>query len=184
MKRLGIVVVGLSVASGGSLLTLGRQAPAQQRRPNAAPPLLDVVQGLYINQLQQFLELTDEQYLKIATLLKDYVRDRYQLDALTRTRTLNQLRQAVKDGAPDDRLVSLTQEFDRVETDLGSVRQKFFAGVDPLLQVRQRAQLRIYIVQKDNQILNLMKAAQNPGGVPKPPQNPPAPPAASKSPHR
>lgn len=167
MKRVAISVVLTSLIAGGTALSFGGQAAGQRKAP-PPPPYFEVIQGLYINQLQQFIELTDDQYLKIAALLKDYLRSQYELQVPCRNRALNQLRQAVNRGAADEELIPLTQEFDRIEGELSAVRQNFLTKVDPMLQVRQRARLRLYMVNKDNQILKLIQASQNPAAVPKP----------------
>jgi hypothetical protein len=163
-----------SVICSGTVVSFGSQA-GQRRGIPQPPPYFEAILGLYINQLQQFMELTDDQYLKLAALLKDYLRARYELDGPSRNRAISQLKQAVNRGATDDELTAAMQEFDRIDGDLVTTRQTFLAKADPMLQLRQRAKLRVYIVNKDNQVHNLIQASQNPGAVPKPAApNPPA----------
>jgi hypothetical protein len=172
VKRLANIVLPVSIAITGTILSFGGQA-AQEKKLPPPPPYFEVVQGLYINQLQQFMELTDDQYLKVATLMKDFLRRRYEIEGPGRTRALNQLRQGVNRGASDEQLVLLTQEFDRIEGDVSVARQEFLTKADPLLQIRQRAKLRLYMVNKDTQLLRLIQAAQNPATIQKPEPNPP-----------
>ena len=174
MKRFAIVLTLGFVLATGTTASFGRQGGRQQR-PLNAPALLEVVLGLYINDLQQRVELTDDQFLKIASFLKEFVRESYDIVGPRKNRALAQLRQALMRGASEDELARLTKEYDQIDTDDHAARQKFFANVDPLLQVSQRARLRLHIYQKEQQLSRLMQISQNPALAPKPvppPQKP------------
>src|SRR5437870_1849345 len=146
----------------GTTASFARQGGRQQR-PLNAPALLEVVLGLYINDLQQRVELTDDQFLKIASFLKEFVRESYDIVGPRKNRALAQLRRALMTPrASDDELARLTKEYDQIDTDDHAARQKFFANVDPLLQVSQRARLRLHIYQKEQQLSRLMQISQNP----------------------
>jgi Spy/CpxP family protein refolding chaperone len=182
VKRLGAFLLLTAVVVGWSVFSFGGQAG--QKKVPPPPPYFEVIQGLYINQLQQFLELTDDQYLKIAELLKEYLRSQYELQVPSRNRARNQLAQAVNHGASDEELTALTQEFDRVEGELSAARQSFLSKADPILQVRQRARLRLYMVNKENQIQNLIRASQNPATVTRPQSPPPSQPPQKPLPNQ
>jgi hypothetical protein len=116
----------------------------------------------------------------VSALLKEFVRDSYDIEGPSRNRALNQLNQAVKRGASDEDLARLTKEYDQIYVDGQAVRDKFFAGVDPILQVSQRAKLRVYIFQKEQQVARFIQLSQNQGGnaaaAPAPAPAPPAKP--------
>jgi len=166
VKGLSATFLAVFLALGGTLLSSGSQTPAPKRPP--APPLLDVVQGLYINQLQQQVELNDDQFVKVAALLKEYLREQNEIGGQRRARARNQLVQAINRNAPDEELVPLIKDFDQIEVDRQASLERFYTSVDPLLQTRQRAKLRIYIVRKEDQIRQLIQAAQIPAPPPRP----------------
>ena len=159
MKRLAILTVSATLAISGAVSFFAAPA-AQQKKAANMPPLLNLLQGLYINNLQQNLELTDEQFPKVAAFLKDFVRDSFDIEVPRKNRAINQLRQAVLRGtvtltggvrsATEEDLSRLSKEYDQIYADDHAVREKFFANVDPILQVSQRAKLRFYIFQKEH----------------------------------
>ncbi len=163
MKRLAILTILTALAISTTFPSFGSQA-AQQKKAAGAPPLLNVLQGFYIANLQQQLELTDEQFPRVANLLKEFVRDSYDIEFPRKSRAINQLRQAVNRGGSEEDLIRLTKEYDQVYSDDHAVREKFFASVDPILQVSQRAKLRVYIFQKEQQVSRFIQLSQNPGG--------------------
>jgi len=140
------------------------------------PNLLNLLQGLYINNLQQTLELTDDQFSKLAVFLKEFVRDSYNINIPQKNQARRELNQALQRGANDEELSRLIKEYDQIFIADRAVRDKFFASADPLLQVSQRAKLRIYIFQKEQQIARLIQQSQNPTPTPgKPPATKPSP---------
>jgi hypothetical protein len=183
VKRLAILTLSTALAIVAAFPSFGSQA-GQQKKAAAVPPLLNVLQGFYIANLQQGLELTDEQFPRVSNLLREFVRDTYDIEGPRRNRALNQLRQAVNKGGSEEELSRLTKEYDQVYADGLAVRDKFFASVDPILQVSQRAKLRVYIFQKEQQVSHFIQLSQNPtGNNPAPPPSNPAPPA-KPSPHQ
>ena len=159
--------------AAGENAVAGQAEPADLRddaqRPGAqVPPMLDVIQGLYLTKLQQQTEINEEQYAKLKPLLQDYLRERTELGGPRRMRAQRQLAQGVNKGASEDELVALMREFDRIDTDVAGSKLRFLALADPSLTVRQRARLRIFLVNMENEINRLIRLSQNP--------NPPPPP--------
>src|SRR5262245_33802371 len=115
------------------LLLLGpaRSLAAQQRaveRPNAnknaqkrapaAPPMVQLIEGIYVNSLRQQakqVEITDDQIARILPFLRQYLRDRNEIGGTRRVRAQRELQQAIMRGAPDEELTRLIQQFDRIE---------------------------------------------------------------------
>lgn len=179
MKRLAIAILSGTLVLVAILPVLGSQAAgAQQKKPPSAPPLLNLLQGFYINNLQQALELTDEQYPRVANSLKEFVRETYDIEVPQKNKATNQLKQGVNRGASEDELARLIKEFDQIYADDHAARERFFVTVDPLLQISQRAKLRLYVAQKELQVQHLIQVSQGaPGNAPAP-----APPAAPTKP--
>jgi len=143
---------------------------AQAGRP--AAPMIQLIQGMYLNQLQQQTEITDDQYLKVVPFLRQYLAAQYELGGPRRNRAQTELQRAIRSGASDDELARLVQQLDEVDRQTQATQQSFFENVDPLLSVRQRARLRIFLVMMDRRIRNLIQEAQTP--TPRGNQAPPA----------
>jgi hypothetical protein len=77
-----------------------------------------------------------------------------------RTRALNQLREAIQRGGSEDDLKRLIRDFDAADADYQSNQEKFLANVDPLLDTRQQAKLRIFQVTADNRMRQILTRVQ------------------------
>jgi hypothetical protein len=134
-------------------------APPRQR-PNA--PIQDVVLGFYISQFQQVAEVNDEVFAKILPFLREFVQSRFEISA-RRTRSLNQLRQAINRGSAEEELKRLIGELDRADSDNQTNQERFLARVDPLLNTQQQAKVRIFQAMSDQRIRQMLDRIQNPG---------------------
>jgi len=171
MKTIAIVV-----ALSGSLYGL-HAAPIQQRplrqqqqqlqpapvRPNVAQrrannPLL---MGLYMQQLRRVTEGNNEVFAKISPFLEQFVEERLEISA-RRVQSLRQLRQAVNNNGSEAELNRLIREIAAADSDFQANQERFFNSVDPQLNVRQQARIRLMMEMTDNQIRQLLEAAQNP----------------------
>lgn len=172
MSKIALIVLllaGLSNAYGAPL------RPRQQRqqklqpglRPNAAPRralVEDAVLGFYVNQFQQAVqagEVTSEVFTRILPFLQQFVHDRFEISQ-RRTRALNQLRLAIERNAADDELKRLVRDLDLADAEFQLNQEKFFTNVDPLLNARQQAKIRILQNMADNRIRQILNAVQPP----------------------
>ena len=146
--------------------------PAQRRITNKETQ--DIVQGFYVTQYRRNAEISTEVFAKILPFIEQFVDDRFVI-AARRRRALNQLRQALNLSASEDQLKRLVRELDAADADYQMNQQKFFASVDPLLNVRQQAKIRIIQEMADNRIRQMLNAIQNPAGQGQRPvpENPP-----------
>ena len=137
--------------------------PDTGKQGNGIPRRLlqDAVLGFYVGQFQQQTEVSNEVFAKILPFLQQFVQDRFQISQ-RRTRALNQLRQAVQRGGSEDELKRLTREFDAADADFQSNQEKFLGNVDPLLDARQQAKLRIFQVMADNRMRQIVTSVQTP----------------------
>jgi hypothetical protein len=165
MKRIAAGVLLFAAIS----ITYG--APPQdkqqrQLRPNAAQRrslVEDAVLGFYVKQFQQSAEVAPEVFAKILPFLEQFVHDRFEISQ-RRTRALNQLRQGLNRGASEDELKRLVRELDAADGEFQMNQQKFLTNVDPLLNGRQQAQVRVLQNMADNRIRQMLNAVQNPAG--------------------
>ncbi len=135
----------------------GRQSVPPRQRPNA--PLQDVILGFYISQFQQVAEVSDEVFAKILPFLREFVQNRFEISA-RRTRSLNQLRQMTNSGGSDEVLKQLIVELDKADADNHANQDKFLANVDPLLDTRQQAKVRIFQSMSDQRIRQMLDRIQ------------------------
>ena len=154
MKKAVTVILVLTLAN---ILALSQQR--QPLRPGPAA-LEDMVEGFYISQFPQQVEVGDEQYAKILPVLRQHLRERREISA-RRTRALNQLRMLVQRGASEDELRKLIADIDKADMDAEASRERFLGNVDPLLSVQQQAKVRIFQVAIEQRIRQMLDRIQN-----------------------
>src|SRR5262249_18356861 len=120
--------------------------------------------AFYVKQFQQDAEVSPEVFTKILPFVDQFLQDRFEISQ-RRTRALNQLRQAINRGSgSDEELKRLVREFDAADGEVQANQQKFFNNVDPLLNARQQAKVRILQNMADNRIRQMLNAVQNNAG--------------------
>ena len=154
MKTLVAAFVALELAAALAF-------PQQKGQPRPARVLQDAVLGFYISQFQQQTEVSTETFAMILPFLQQFVQDRFEISQ-RRTRALNQLRRAVQGGGSEDELKRAIRDFDAADADFQSNQEKFLSNVDPLLDARQQAKLRIFQVIADNRMRQLLTNLRNP----------------------
>src|SRR5437016_12069635 len=122
--------------------------------------LQEAVLGVYVGQFQQQTEVSNEVFAKILPFLQQFVQDRFEISQ-RRTRALNQLRQAIQRGSSEEDLKRLIHEFDAADADFQANQEKFLSNVDPLLDAKQQAKLRIFQVMADNRMRQILTNVQN-----------------------
>jgi hypothetical protein len=123
--------------------------------------LQDAVLGFYVSEFQKQADVSAELFGKILPFLQQFVQDRFEISQ-RRTRALNQLRQGVQRGTSDEDLKRLVHDFDAADADFQANQEKFLSNVDPLLDARQQAKLRIFQVMADNRMRQMLTSVQNP----------------------
>lgn len=166
MKRGFIVVLleALCALSAPSLLFAQQRATGTENLP-----VNQVLSAYYIGRIQNAVGLSDEQYLKILPVLRQYITERFQA-ASARSRAVTDLRQAVQRKASDDELRPLLKTFDTAENETKEVSVRFHNQIDPLLTPIQQVKLRVFQINVENQLSNLVLRAR--GGTPPPPPSP------------
>jgi hypothetical protein len=147
----------------GTVAFSQQNAPQQQKQQRNVIPrrvLQDAVLGFYVGQFQKQAEVTPEVFAKILPFLQQFVEDRFEISQ-RRTRALNQLRQAVQRDSSDEDLKRLVHDFDTADADFQANQEKFLSNVDPLLDAKQQAKLRIFQVMADNRMRQILTSVQN-----------------------
>lgn len=169
MKKLALILLLAGTSSAYALP--GQQRPQQKLRPGDRPinaparraMVEDSLIGFYTNQFQQQAEVSNEVFVKVLPFLRQFVHDRFEISQ-RRTRALNQLRQAVVRGGSEEDLKRLVRDLDGADADFQANQERFLGNVDPLLNARQQARLRLLQIMADNRIRELIDAVQNPAG--------------------
>ena len=152
----------------------GRRQERQQRqqilrdgiRPKAAARrslVEEAVFNFYVRQFQQDPEMKPEVFVKILPFVDRFLQDRFEISR-RRTRALNQLRLAINNNGAEDELRRLVRELDAADAEFQVNQEKFFGNVDPLLNPRQQAKIRVLQNRADNQIRQALTAVQNQAG--------------------
>jgi len=183
MKSIVIIILLLLVSLSsvhGRPLRLQRQQQRQQNlqppvrpnpdRPNARRPavrqqiVLDAIYSFYVRQFEMDPEFTPEIRSKILPSLDQFLQDRFEISE-RRQRALNQLRQTIANNGSDDDLNRLKRELDSADAEFQANHVKFLNNVDPMLNARQQAKLRLLQNQADNQLRQYLNAIQNPNAT-------------------
>jgi hypothetical protein len=137
---------------------LGNERPRAVLRRSVAE---DAVYAFYVRQFQQDTDVTPEVFSKILPFIDQFLKDRFEISQ-RRTRALNQLRQAIERNGSEDELRRLIRELDAADSEFQANQEKFLSNVDPLLNLRQRAKVRVLQNMADNRIRQYLNVVQNP----------------------
>jgi len=137
---------------------LGNERPRAALRRSVAE---DAVYAFYVRQFQQDTDVTPEVFSKILPFIDQFLKDRFEISQ-RRTRALSQLRQAIQRNGSEDELKRLIRELDAADSEFQANQEKFLTNVDPLLNLRQRAKVRVLQNMADNRIRQYLNAVQNP----------------------
>jgi hypothetical protein len=154
----GLVPAVLIIAT---LSTAAFSQQRQPRRPNAAvrPAIEDVVEGFYVSQFQQQVEVNAEAFAKILPVLRQALQERRGISA-RRIRALTQLRMLTRQNDSEEEMKRLIREVDGADADAQASQEKFLATVDPLLDARQQANLRIFQSNIEQRIRRMIERAR------------------------
>lgn len=80
------------------------------------------------------------------------------------------MRQAVQRTAAEDEMTRLLKAFDKADAETEEVSVRFHTQIDPMLTPVQQVKLRVFQINVQNQLSNLVLRAR--GGSPPPPASP------------
>jgi len=169
MTRVAILVLLAVLPSVQAAPLQPRQQRQQKLQDNLRPRAAlrrsvaeDAVYAFYVRQFQQDTEVAPEVFSKILPFIDQYLKDRFEISQ-RRGRALTQLRQAIERNGSEDELRRLVRELDAADSEFQANQEKFLTNVDPLLNFRQRAKVRVLQNMADNRIRQYINALQNPG---------------------
>jgi hypothetical protein len=162
MTRFLNVVVSALLMTGltGVLFAQNVQPnPNRPLRPRAEAAIADVVQGLFIGQFQQQVQVSDEQYVKILPLLRQGI-ETMRTNANRSLLANNRLRQLIRANASEDELNAQIHEVDEADRQTKTAQQAFISKIDPFLTTDQKARFRMFQSTFDQRLRELMQRAR------------------------
>jgi len=143
MRRM---VLGLTLALGTSAVASAQ--PAQGRRGGPEGPamrdeLMEIVQSYFVMKIQERLELSDEQFVKVLPLVRKLQQDRRDFHR-RRFEAIGEMRKELESGtATDAHLRDLLQQVKAVDSEMPNALRKDADAIDAVLSPVQQAKFRI-----------------------------------------
>ena len=172
MKRPGVALIAL-VALSSAAGALGQE---RQPRPGRAPveDAFKMVKAYILSNLQERLDLTDQQYEALFPLVNRLYDNRHEL-ARKKGETLREMARLLHRGqATEAQLEGLLKELKEVEAEEHATATNDLAAIEAVLDPIQQAKYRVYQVEVERRIRELMGRRRQ-GGVERrnQPQRPP-----------
>jgi Spy/CpxP family protein refolding chaperone len=151
-----------AIALAATLLGTAPQPPGPEGRPEAgerrAPreEAFKMIDAYIVSNLQESLDLTDEQFVKVLPLVKRLQTDRRAM-VQRRQRALMEMRRLLASGgATEARVTELLQQVKSAETEEPALLRKDRDAIDGVLTPIQQAKLRVLEVEVERKIRELM----------------------------
>jgi hypothetical protein len=155
MRKWAIAVLLVVMSSANGM--------AWQRQP---PKLEESVLIFYLGEFQKAVNPNQNLLTKTLPYLKEFIQNRFEISA-RRLDTMMQLRMlSQRQSGNEEELKRAIREFDQAESDMQTNQERFLNNIDPLLNVRQQARVRIYLRNADRQMLQLLNSIRNAGNAP------------------
>jgi Spy/CpxP family protein refolding chaperone len=155
-----VVLVGLAAAP----------ALAQGKGRRGRDDVFKMIDAYVLSNIQESLELTDDQYLKILPLVKRLQNDRREFGQ-RRMKAMQELRRLLEAGAATElRVGELLKEIKTVEVEEPGAIRRDREAIDAVLTPVQQAKFRILEIEVDRRIRDVMtrmRQQQRPAGRPR-----------------
>jgi len=133
---------------------LPAQQGAHQDRP--ADEAFKMVDAYVIANIQEGVDLTDEQFVKLLPLIKRQQTGRREFTR-RRQRALRDLNQSVRAGDSEPAVVAALDRLKQVDAEALDARSQGYAAIDAELKPIQQAKLRIFEFEVERRIRDLMR---------------------------
>jgi hypothetical protein len=135
--------------------------PSQPNPPNRTEQgqknrVANAVVDHYLGGFQKGVGLDDEQTQKFSPRLGNYVRQQLML-ADRRNQAMNKLKELNDQKASEEEIQAQNKILDQTEAQQINAKRRFYADVEPELSVQQKAKLKVYM---DNAEQNVRQAIQ------------------------
>jgi Spy/CpxP family protein refolding chaperone len=145
-------LAGLSVAAQEGTRAPG--APAQRQRPG--DEAFRMIDAYMMSNLQESLDLSDDQYVKVLPLVKRLQTDRRNF-VQRRQQGMQELRRVLGSGvATEARVADLLRQLKSAETEEPATLRRDRDAIDAVLSPLQQAKFRVMEVEVEHKIRELM----------------------------
>jgi Spy/CpxP family protein refolding chaperone len=177
----GLAAVLVAMSLGGSAVAFqegpgAQQAPGDRARPR--DEAFRMIDAYIMSNLQESLQLSDDQYVKVLPLVKRLQTDRRAL-AQRRQQDLQELRRVLASGsATEARVGELLREIKSAEAEEPATLKKDRDAIDAALTPVQQAKFRVMEVEverKIRELMNQIRADRRGQARPRRPAEPPQP---------
>jgi Spy/CpxP family protein refolding chaperone len=155
----GIAAVVLAAGLGGLSVAAQERAGAPgapAERPRPRDEAFRMIDAYMMSNLQESLDLSDEQYVKVLPLVKRLQTDRRTL-VQRRQQALQELRRVLGSGvATEARVADLLRQVKGVETEEPAMLRRDREAIDGVLSPVQQAKFRVMEVEVEHKIRELM----------------------------
>jgi hypothetical protein len=156
----------------------GSPAPGAADRRGGRDEAFKMIDAYVVSNLQESLELTDEQFVKLLPLVKRLQSDRRAL-LLRRQQPLMELRRRLAaGGATESEVTELLRQVKAAEVEEPNVLRKDRDAIDGALTPIQQAKFRVFEAEVEHKIRELMgeiRAQRRGGAAARPPGRRPQP---------
>jgi hypothetical protein len=175
----GAWLMAIALAGGAGQAARGpedRPRPVQPRAPG--DEAFKMIDAYVLSNLEESLQLTDEQFVKLMPLVKRLQTDRRAM-IMRRTQSLVELRRLLASGgATEPRVTELLGQVKAAEAEEPSVLRKDREAVDGALSPVQQAKFRVLEMEVEHRIRELMnqiRAQRRGNGARRPDERNPEP---------
>jgi Spy/CpxP family protein refolding chaperone len=175
-RGLGAVALLAMALVGPSLA--GQEPGASGERPRPRDEAFRMIDAYIMSNIQESLQLSDDQYVKVLPLVKRLQSDRRAF-AQRRQQALQELRRVlVSGGATEARVGELLRQVKAAEAEEPAALHRDREAIDAVLTPVQQAKFRVMEIEVDHKIRELMnqiRAERRGQGRPRRPGEPNAP---------
>jgi hypothetical protein len=168
MKR---TVLGVIVALGTSAIASAQPARGQRGGPEGPPmreELMEIVQSYFVMKIQERLQLSDEQFVKVLPLVRKLQQERRDFHR-RRFEAIGEMRKQLESGsATEARLRELLQEVKAIDSEMPAALRKDADAIDAVLSPLQQAKFRILELDVERHLREVREHVreQRRGGAP------------------
>jgi hypothetical protein len=136
-----------------------RQAAAPAQNPNN-----QVLQAFYLSEFQRQVGVNDEVTRRFRPILMDWLQQRREV-IRRRNAAVDRLRQLMESGAGPSEISRQVNEVDQVEIQARDADRRLMTQADPLLTPAQQARFRLFHVDMEQRIRELVDQARQPANA-------------------
>jgi hypothetical protein len=146
------IALALTLVTGASGLFQQRAQP---------PTLQESVLAFYVAEFHRLVNVRPALFDMAYPIIKGFVQNRFDLTS-RRQEMLEQLRMLVnQQSSSEEDMKRVIHEVDKADSDIQANQERFLANIDPLLNTRQQARVRIFQQTVDRGMSQMLNSIRN-----------------------